>query len=55
MEPFIKHTGIVAPLDRADVDTDQIIPKQFLKKVERTGYGEYLFWDWRMNSTERSG
>ena len=39
MEPFIKHTGIVAPLDRADVDTDQIIPKQFLKRVERTGYG----------------
>ena len=50
MEPFIKHTGIVAPLARADVDTDQIIPKQFLKRVERTGYGEYLFWDWRMNS-----
>jgi len=55
MESFTKHTGIVAPLDRADVDTDQIIPKQFLKRVERTGYGEYLFWDWRMNSdgTER--
>ena len=55
MESFTKHTGIVAPLDRADVDTDQIIPKQFLKRVDRTGYGEYLFWDWRMNSdgTER--
>jgi 3-isopropylmalate/(R)-2-methylmalate dehydratase small subunit len=48
MEPFTVHTGIVAPLDRADVDTDQIIPKQFLKRVERTGYGPYLFWDWRM-------
>ena len=47
MEPFTVHTGIVAPLDRADVDTDQIIPKQFLKRVERTGYGQYLFWDWR--------
>jgi 3-isopropylmalate/(R)-2-methylmalate dehydratase small subunit len=47
MEPFTKHSGIVAPLDRTDVDTDQIIPKQFLKRVERTGYGQYLFWDWR--------
>jgi 3-isopropylmalate/(R)-2-methylmalate dehydratase small subunit len=47
VEPFTSHTGIVAPLDRADVDTDQIIPKQFLKRVERTGYGQYLFWDWR--------
>jgi 3-isopropylmalate/(R)-2-methylmalate dehydratase small subunit len=47
MEPFTTHTGIAAPLDRADVDTDQIIPKQFLKRVERTGYGRYLFWDWR--------
>ena len=49
MEPIKVHTGIVAPLDRADVDTDQIIPKQFLKRVERSGYGPYLFWDWRMN------
>jgi 3-isopropylmalate/(R)-2-methylmalate dehydratase small subunit len=48
MEPFTQHTGVAAPLDRADVDTDQIIPKQFLKRVERTGYGQYLFWDWRM-------
>src|SRR5882757_1480606 len=47
MEPFVKHTGIVAPLDRANVDTDQIIPKQFLKRVERTGFGEFLFNDWR--------
>ncbi len=47
MEPFVKHTGVVAPLDRANVDTDQIIPKQFLKRVERTGFGEFLFFDWR--------
>ena len=46
MEPFIKHEGIVVPLDRVDVDTDQIIPKQFLKRVERTGYGQFLFHDW---------
>ena len=50
MEPIKVHAGIVAPLDRADVDTDQIIPKQFLKRIERTGYGPYLFWDWRMNA-----
>jgi len=47
MEPFVRHTGIAAPLDRANVDTDQIIPKQFLKRVERTGFGQYLFFDWR--------
>ncbi len=47
MQPFTKHTGIVAALDRANVDTDQIIPKQFLKRVERTGFGPALFFDWR--------
>lgn len=47
MERFIKHTGLVAPLDRANVDTDQIIPKQFLKRIERTGFGQFLFYDWR--------
>ena len=47
MQSFTKHTGLVAPLDRANVDTDQIIPKQFLKRVERTGFGEFLFYDWR--------
>ena len=47
MEPFIKHTGVVAPLDRVNVDTDQVIPKQFLKRIERTGYGQFLFFDWR--------
>jgi 3-isopropylmalate/(R)-2-methylmalate dehydratase small subunit len=47
MQPFRKHTGIVAPLDRVNVDTDQIIPKQFLKRIERTGFGQFLFNDWR--------
>ncbi len=47
MEPFTIHTGVVAALDRANVDTDQIIPKQFLKRIERTGFGEFLFFDWR--------
>ena len=47
MEPFIRHTGVVAAMDRANVDTDQIIPKQFLKRIERTGFGEFLFHDWR--------
>jgi len=47
MEPFRIHTGMVAPLDRNNVDTDQIIPKQFLKRIERTGFGEFLFFDWR--------
>ncbi len=46
MKPFEKHTGKIFPLDRADVDTDQIIPQQFLKRVERSGFGEYLFHDW---------
>lgn len=49
MEPVSKVTGRMAPLDRADVDTDQIIPKQFLKRIERTGYGPFLFFDWRAN------
>jgi 3-isopropylmalate/(R)-2-methylmalate dehydratase small subunit len=47
MDAFIRHTGIVAPLDRVDVDTDQIIPKQFLKRIERTGFGRFAFFDWR--------
>lgn len=45
--PFRQHTGLAAPLDRANVDTDQIIPKQFLKRIERTGFGQFLFYDWR--------
>jgi 3-isopropylmalate/(R)-2-methylmalate dehydratase small subunit len=48
MKPFRSHTGLVAVLDRPNVDTDQIIPKQFLKRVERTGFGEFLFYDWRI-------
>jgi 3-isopropylmalate/(R)-2-methylmalate dehydratase small subunit len=47
MKSFQKHTGLVAPLGRANVDTDQIIPKQFLKRIERTGFGQFLFYDWR--------
>ncbi len=47
MEAFVRITGATAPLDRANVDTDQIIPKQFLKRIERTGFGEFLFFDWR--------
>jgi len=47
MKAFRVHTGLVAPLDRANVDTDQIIPKEFLKRIERTGFGEFLFYDWR--------
>ena len=46
MKAFTKHTGKVVAMDRANVDTDQIIPKQFLKRIERTGFGEFLFWDW---------
>jgi 3-isopropylmalate/(R)-2-methylmalate dehydratase small subunit len=49
MDPFIKHSGIVAPLDRVNVDTDAIIPKQFLKRIERTGFGQFLFYDWRFD------
>ena len=47
MKPFTKHTGIVATLNRANVDTDAIIPKQFLKSIKRTGYGPNAFFDWR--------
>ncbi len=49
MNPFRTHRGLVAVLDRPNVDTDQIIPKQFLKRVERTGFGEFLFYDWRFS------
>jgi 3-isopropylmalate/(R)-2-methylmalate dehydratase small subunit len=47
MDAFVRHSGVVAPLDRVNVDTDQIIPKQFLKRIERSGFGRYLFFDWR--------
>ena len=47
MQPFVEHTGLVAPLDRANVDTDAIIPKQYLKSIKRTGFGDNLFDEWR--------
>jgi 3-isopropylmalate/(R)-2-methylmalate dehydratase small subunit len=47
VEPFTSVSGVLAPLDRTNVDTDQIIPKQFLKRIERSGYGPFLFYDWR--------
>jgi 3-isopropylmalate/(R)-2-methylmalate dehydratase small subunit len=50
MEPMHTHRGQVIPLDRSNVDTDQIIPKQFLKRIERTGYGPFLFNDWRYDA-----
>ena len=50
MQSFIKHSGVVAAMDRSNVDTDQIIPKQFLKRIERTGFGQFLFNDWRFLS-----
>jgi 3-isopropylmalate/(R)-2-methylmalate dehydratase small subunit len=57
MKPFRTHRGRVAPLDRVNVDTDQIIPKQFLKRIERTGFGQFLFYDWRFaaDGTKQAG
>lgn len=49
MKPFTQLTGVVAPMDRVDVDTDQIIPAQFLKRIEKTGFGQFLFYKWRFN------
>src|ERR1700686_1157940 len=51
MEPFRTLTSLAVPLDRTNVDTDQIIPKQFLKRIERTGYGDFLFFDWRRTAS----
>ncbi len=53
MNPFTIHCGLVATLDRSNVDTDQIIPKQFLKRIQRTGFGEFLFFDWRFDSKKQ--
>src|SRR5271155_2891530 len=53
MKPFTIHRGRVAPLNRVNVDTDQIIPKQFLKRIERTGFGQFLFYDWRFSADGR--
>lgn len=49
MEPIKQHKGIVCPIDRSNIDTDQIIPKQFLKRIERTGFGQFLFYHWRFD------
>jgi len=49
MEAFNKHTGLVGPVDRVNVDTDAIIPKQFLKRIERSGFGQFLFYEWRFD------
>ncbi len=54
MDAFTTLTGIAAPLDRANADTDQIIPKQFLKRIERTGFGKFLFFDWRYQADGRT-
>jgi 3-isopropylmalate/(R)-2-methylmalate dehydratase small subunit len=54
MRAFIKHNGLVVPMDRNDVDTDQIIPKQFLKRIERTGFGKFAFYDWRYKDEKRT-
>ena len=51
MKPFHRVSSPVAVLDRPDVDTDQIIPKQFLKRIERTGFGQFLFFDWRLDAS----
>ncbi|SDB86780.1 3-isopropylmalate/(R)-2-methylmalate dehydratase small subunit [Pelagirhabdus alkalitolerans] len=53
MEPITQHTGLVYPLNRAHVDTDQIIPKQFLKRISRKGFGQYLFYNWRFDEKDR--
>ncbi len=51
MKAFTQHAGLVATMDRSNVDTDQIIPKQFLKRIERTGFGQFLFFDWRFDDS----
>jgi 3-isopropylmalate/(R)-2-methylmalate dehydratase small subunit len=53
VKPFVRTTGRVAVIDRPDVDTDQIMPKQFLKRIERTGFGQFLFYDWRFDADGR--
>ena len=52
MRPLRRHEGVLVPLDRADVDTDQIIPKQFLKRIERSGFGPFLFYDWKRSDPD---
>ena len=50
MKAFVTHTGLVVPMDCSDIDTDQLVPKQFLKRIERSGFGKFLFFDWRYNN-----
>lgn len=52
MNAFVQHRGLVVPMDRSDIDTDQLVPKQFLKRVERSGFGKFLFFDWRYLNDE---
>ncbi|ANU26299.1 3-isopropylmalate dehydratase small subunit [Planococcus versutus] len=54
MKPFLTQTGIVAPLERSNIDTDAILPKQFLKRIEKSGYGQFLFYDWRYTGDEEN-
>lgn len=54
MKPFLTQTGIVAPLERSNIDTDAILPKQFLKRIEKSGYGQFLFYDWRYSGDEEN-
>jgi 3-isopropylmalate/(R)-2-methylmalate dehydratase small subunit len=54
MQSFVKHAGRAVSIDRANIDTDQIIPKQFLTRIERTGYGRFLFYDWRFDAEGKS-
>ncbi|WP_444685030.1 3-isopropylmalate dehydratase small subunit [Alkalicoccus luteus] len=53
MEPIRKHEGVVYPLNRSNIDTDQIIPKQFLKRIERQGFGQFLFYNWRFDDNDQ--
>lgn len=54
MKPFLTQTGTVAPLERSNIDTDAILPKQFLKRIEKSGYGQFLFYDWRYTGDEEN-
>ena len=54
MKPFVKLDGVVMPIDRTNIDTDAIIPKQFLKRIERSGFGEFVFWEFRYDENDKS-
>jgi 3-isopropylmalate/(R)-2-methylmalate dehydratase small subunit len=53
MKPFVKLDGVVMPIDRTNIDTDAIIPKQFLKRIERSGFGEFVFWEFRYDENDK--